>query len=286
MLILGVCGQLQQVLLSRGVLGISRIEANDGSGLEVGAGLDGKLFIGDEPPDAFAARRRCKRASVSKPLSAGYSLLVVVCHYSRLKRSRGQELDKLRHGQRLRVSGCARGRNLIDRPQNCFKNSGWCGCTLPRLQGPLSSAASAVVALGRSRSSTVVQVDVNTDDSNFLLRSLPHHVHLHGHACTVVKMLAGQVEVELLELVGLFADLEAATAGLLGDHLDGGAEILKFGALGKVGDFEGHLGCRDEVERALGHVDWRLVLARGARGVGSRVERVPVDRALTRVRIL
>ena len=90
----------------------------------------------------------------------------------------------------------------------------------------------------------------------------------------VVQVLAGQVEVELLQLKGLVGDLEGAP---LGDHLDGSAQVLKLGAVGHIVDGQFDVGPLEDGENAVDHVDGRLAGARGAHAVGRGLERRPVE---------
>jgi len=74
-------------------------------------------------------------------------------------------------------------------------------------------------------------------------------------------MLAGEMEVELLESEGLAAKTEGAA---LCDDLDGGAQVLELGACCEIGDIDGELACGNHVERTNGHVDGRLLPPRQA----------------------
>ncbi len=98
-----------------------------------------------------------------------------------------------------------------------------------------------------------------------------------GLAGAVVEVLAGEVEVELLQLKGLVGDLQGAA---LGDDLDGGAQVLKLGAFGHVVDAQLDVGPLENGEHAVDHVDWGLVGAGCAHAVGRGLERSPVERAL------
>lgn len=66
-------------------------------------------------------------------------------------------------------------------------------------------------------------------------------------------MLAGEMEVSLLELKGLSVDLESATG--LGDDLDGGAEVLELGSLGEIGHYDVELRSGPESEDFRDHID-------------------------------
>jgi len=93
-------------------------------------------------------------------------------------------------------------------------------------------------------------------------------------------MLAGQVEVELLERERRAVDNDACSGALGHDNLDRGAQVLELG-LGDVGDVElearpGHNG-----KLTLAHVDGALVPARRAGHVGG-IQGKPVQGALSR----
>lgn len=77
---------------------------------------------------------------------------------------------------------------------------------------------------------------------------------LTGTARSVVQMLTWKMEVELLEIKLLAAELERAA---LGNNLDGGTQVLKLGVL-KVGNLHLNISGRQHVKRALHHVDGRL----------------------------
>lgn len=60
-------------------------------------------------------------------------------------------------------------------------------------------------------------------------------MHLHGQTGTVVDVLAGKMEVELLEMICRVFDGDF-TAESFGDYFDGTSQVLKLSALGKVWD--------------------------------------------------
>jgi hypothetical protein len=90
-------------------------------------------------------------------------------------------------------------------------------------------------------------------------------------------MLAGEVEVELLQLERLVGHLQRAA---LGDNLDGGAQVLKVGALGHVVGGQLDVGSVEDGEDAFDHVDRGLAGAGCAHHIGRGRECRPVERAL------
>lgn len=133
---------------------------------------------------------------------------------------------------------------------------------------------------GGSSGSALLQVDVGTNDGNLLVGTLEDHVHLHSHALSGVEMLAGQVEVELLQGEIAASNLHRST---LGDNLDGGSQVLEFGAIGHVGDLEVDGASGENVEGAGHHVDGGLGGSRGAQLVGSSIQSNPVQGTLCEV---
>jgi hypothetical protein len=131
---------------------------------------------------------------------------------------------------------------------------------------------------GGGSGTAVGNVDVHADDGDVPVGALPHHVHLHGAAGAVVEVLAGQVEVELLQGELRAPDRHGAQA-LGRHHLHRGAEVLELGALGHVGDLQVDITGRDQGELAIDHVDGGLASAGGAENV-CRVESYPVGWAL------
>jgi hypothetical protein len=97
-------------------------------------------------------------------------------------------------------------------------------------------------------------------------------------ACAVVEVLTGQVEVELLQLECLAGYRQGAA---LGDDLDGGAQVLKLGAVRHVVDGQLDIGALGEGEDVADHVDGRLAVAGCADRIGRDIDRCPVERSLT-----
>lgn len=92
----------------------------------------------------------------------------------------------------------------------------------------------------------------------------------HRHACTIVKVLAGQVKVKLLELERLVAAGKGQVASV-SDDLDRGSDILKRGPVREVGNMNRESRAWSLRVRARDKVNWRLVLALRALKVGGRV---------------
>lgn len=101
---------------------------------------------------------------------------------------------------------------------------------------------------------------------------------LTGQGAAGVQVLAGVVEVELLQLKGSAVEVDRAGAGGH-DDLDGSAQVLELG-LGNVLNVEVDGGGRHHGELTGDHVDGALGCAGSAGGVDCRVERHPVQRAL------
>ena len=99
-----------------------------------------------------------------------------------------------------------------------------------------------------------------------------------GLACAVVEMLAGEVEVELLQLKGLVGNRQRAA---LGDDLDRRAQVLKVGTVGHVVDRQLNVGSVEDGEDAVDHVDRRLAGAGRAHRVGWGLKCRPVERSLS-----
>lgn len=125
------------------------------------------------------------------------------------------------------MSGLSQGRNLIHRVENSgndsgFRSRGVC-LALARLPG--------FIRIGRS----IVEIDEDTDDGEFVVFAGVNHVHLHGKTGAVVDVLAGEMKVELLQVVCRVLDGDF-TAESFGDYLDGTSQVLELSALGEVGD--------------------------------------------------
>lgn len=110
-------------------------------------------------------------------------------------------------------------------------------------------------------SSSIIQIKPHSHNRNLPTGPLPDKVRLHGHAGPVVEVLAGEVEVELLE--GVVDALEGHGTGATPflhrhDDLDGGAEVLEFGAGGQIREGEGEGRGGDHGEGTGGHVDGGL----------------------------
>lgn len=121
---------------------------------------------------------------------------------------------------------------------------------------------------------SLADVEVDTHDSDLGVGAGKDHVHLHSHAGTVVEMLAGQVEVELLELEGLVAGGHPHGAALA-DDLDGRAQVLKGSTGFEVRDLDGELRASHLCEGSGGHVDGGLVRPCCASAIGGSVQQVP-----------
>lgn len=146
-----------------------------------------------------------------------------------------------------------------------FGNRGLFGGSFCRFLDDLLSSAVAVL-----------DVDVDTDDSNVSGGGLPHHMHLHSVTNSGIEVFAREMEVELLEAE---LDVVEGHGPALGNHLDRRPEVLELGSFGEVWDCDAEIGRRDERELAFDHVDGRLVASGGTEDVG-RVEGDPVQRAL------
>jgi hypothetical protein len=85
------------------------------------------------------------------------------------------------------------------------------------------------------------------------------------------------MEVELLQLKCLLAHDQRAP---LSDDFDGGAQVLKLGSVRHVIDRYLDIGALYYGEHTVHHVDRGLAGARGANGVGWRLECCPVERPL------
>lgn len=105
-------------------------------------------------------------------------------------------------------------------------------------------------------------------------------MHLHGDAGAVLEMLAGGVEVELLEVEHLVGAVGEDEGAVLADDFDGRPQVLKGGALGKVGEVNRELNARDLGEAVGDYVDGRLVGALSTRAIRGAVEGEPIRRAL------
>lgn len=105
-------------------------------------------------------------------------------------------------------------------------------------------------------SSTIIDINEDTDNSDLGILTLPDHVHLHSHALSGVQMLTGQVEVELLESEAGVGEFHGT---LSSNDFDSGAQVLEFGSLEHVRDRQAQLRCRDNGIGACGHVDGGLV---------------------------
>lgn len=143
----------------------------------------------------------------------------------------------------------------------------------------MGTCALTRLSLALSSRGLVRDVNVGTEDRNLGVLSLEDKVNLHGNGGAIVQVLAGSVEVELGKVEGLVAAGEFQGARLA-HHLDGGAQVLKDGALGEVGQVNGQARPGDLGEGAAGDIDGRLVGAFGAGGVGGGVEAEPISRAL------
>lgn len=237
--------------------------------------------------------------------------------YLRLERASCKSADKLGHVERLglgkssRLSNLAngskdglqkvgrrggsggRGVDMEERTSNSRKLSLLVGMVVVVTVGcaladhldkavslDLGSCASRVTRC--TSTSSILNIDKDTDDSNLGILALPNHVHLHSHALSGVEMLAGQVEVELLESEAGVAESHAALAG---DDLDGGAKVLELGSFGHIGDLEVKLRGRDHGVGAGDHVNGGLVDTGRADSVGCRIESNPVSWTLSPVSI-
>lgn len=280
----------QSVGLARGVLREARVEAEHVAGVDEGGSRDGQLLGGHEPADLLRAGRGGQGARV------------------RLEAAGEQSRDNLGHDEGASLGLGAGDGDVVDLGEDGLEHVG--GGTLGvgaaanavgkdnGLHGDLGDVAAraggdddGAGARGRGGNSnggsSRLDVDVDANDGGLGdgVSGLEDHVHLHGHGDAVVHVLGRVVEVELLELeLGAGGQLELA-AGALHDDLDGGAEVLKDGALGLVGDLEGDVGSLDGGEDGGDHVDGRLVLARVARSVLD-CESVPYQRALCGVCVL
>lgn len=109
-----------------------------------------------------------------------------------------------------------------------------------------------------------LEVNECANDSDLALLALPDGVHLHGHAHTVVQVFAGKVEVELFEGVG---DVLEAHCSLASNNFASGSEVLKFSFL-DIRDIQVEFCSGDDAEVSGDHVDWGLMRAGVAHGVG------------------
>lgn len=236
--------------------------------------------------------------------------------YSRLERTGCKSADELGHVERLGLGKSSRLSNLTNRTKDCLQKVGRRGSSGGRgvdmeertansrklsllvgmvvvvsvgcaLADHLDKAVSLDLGSRASRvtsasTSSILDIDKDTNNSNLGILTLPNHVHLHSHALSGVEMLAGQVEVELLESEAGVAESHAA---LSGDDLDGSAKVLELGSFGHVGDLKVKLRGRDHGVGAGDHVDGGLVDTGRADSVGCGIESNPVGWALLPVSI-
>jgi hypothetical protein len=223
-------GQAQNILLPWNVLREASVVTDDRSGLQISSRRNRHLLSGDEPLDILTTGRCSKRARVSKTKNRQRALLFLACLVDlRLEVTLVKKRYNLGHLERLDVSGLSQGCNLIHRVENRRNDSGFLsrGARLPlaRLPGLES------IRIGRS----IVKIDENTDDSEFLILTCVNHVHLHGQASAIVDVLAGKMEVKLLKMICCVFDGDF-TAESFGDYFNGASQVLELSALGEVGD--------------------------------------------------
>lgn len=76
---------------------------------------------------------------------------------------------------------------------------------------------------------------------------------LTGSANSSVEMLAGEMEVGLLERKSLSVNLESATR--FGNDLNRGSKVLKLGSFGEIGNYDVEVRSGSESKDLGNHID-------------------------------